>query len=122
MPDRGPCFKSIYPYLCQMRNSGRIFFSFLFLTAFLIPTVGETLHQISHANDFHCNEINAHHFHEAEHHCVICEFSFTSYYSDLYQPELSAIGLRLAAYSSETVITLFCIEQKTHFLRGPPVC
>ncbi|MBP9922294.1 MAG: hypothetical protein KBF92_00580, partial [Bacteroidia bacterium] len=73
-----------------MRSQGRILFSFLFLFAFLVPTVGETLHQLSHAGDSHCSEKSVHHFHEEEHHCVICDFAFNSYYSDILIPEIKA--------------------------------
>ncbi len=105
-----------------MRNSARIIFSFLFLFAFLIPTVGETLHQLSHANDFHCNEKSVHHFHELEHHCVICDFSFSSYYSDILNPELSAIHFIILPYHFENTKTLFIDEVSVLALRGPPIC
>lgn len=105
-----------------MRNQGRILFSFLFLFAFLIPTIGETLHELSHAGDFHCNEKSAHHFHELEHHCVICDFSFTSYYSDILKPELKTISFSVISYNFETASSIFYEEISTRALRGPPLC
>ena len=105
-----------------MLNRGKIFFSFLFLFVFLIPTVGETLHQLSHADDFHCTEINVHHFHESEHHCSICDFSFTTYYSDIFKPEVKAIGYFIFPYHTLNAHSLFYSEVTTLALRGPPIC
>lgn len=103
-----------------MRNSGKIFFSFLFLLSFLIPTVGETLHQLSHANDLHCNETSVHHFHEAEHHCAICDFSFTSYYSDIFKPELEAPGFFEIKYGAAALQSFYIEKISGVVLRGPP--
>lgn len=105
-----------------MRIPGRILFSFIFLFAFLIPTVGETLHQLSHANDFHCNEKSVHHFHEEEHHCVLCDFSFNNYYSDLSIPELKAVHFEIAAFQFEIKSDFYSEQFFTLALRGPPVC
>ena len=105
-----------------MRNSGKIFFSFLFLLAFLVPTIGETLHQLSHAGDAHCNERSVHHFHETEHHCAICDFSFTNYYSDIFKPELQAKGFFLLQYKTISTLAIYFEEVSTLALRGPPIC
>ena len=105
-----------------MNNRGKIFFSFLFLTAFLIPTIGETLHRIAHAEDLHCNEKSVHHFHEEEHHCVICDFSFTSYYSDIFKSEIQAIGFFVLHYSFKPTHSTFVEELAAISLRGPPAC
>ena len=89
-----------------MLNRGKIFFSFLFLFVFLIPTVGETLHQLSHAGDFHCTEKNVHHFHE----------------SDIFKPEVKAIGYFIFPYQTLKTHSLFYSEVTTLALRGPPIC
>mgnify|MGYP001164802834 CR=1 FL=1 len=104
-----------------MRSQGRILFSFLFLFAFLVPTVGETLHQLSHAGDSHCTEKSVHHFHEEEHHCVICDFSFNSFYSDILIPEIKATQFYILQYKYEVAQNLFIEEVSILALRGPPV-
>ena len=105
-----------------MRNQGKAFFSFLFLLAFLVPTIGETLHQISHGNELHCNEKSVHHFHETEHHCLLCDFSFTSYYSDIFKPEFRAIEFFVLPYKTFSPQSFFLEELTTLALRGPPIC
>jgi hypothetical protein len=44
------------------------------LATFLFPMVVEAVHTFEHRNDQHCTEKTSKHFHEAEHHCTICDF------------------------------------------------
>ena len=104
-----------------MRRQGRILYSFLFLFAFLVPTIGETLHQLSHAGDSHCTEKSVHHFHEEEHHCVICDFAFNSYYSDILNPEIKATHFYILLLKFEVAQNLFVEDISILALRGPPV-
>ena len=51
---------------------------FFLLLAFFLPVAGGTLHAFGHAEDVHCMEFDEKHFHEAFHHCTLCDFTFTS--------------------------------------------
>jgi hypothetical protein len=53
------------------------YFSIFLLSIFLFPLVDKEIHAFEHAGDSHCTSINKH-FHTAEHHCPICDFTFTS--------------------------------------------
>lgn len=44
------------------------------LATFLFPMVVEAAHTYEHRTDKHCTEKTSKHFHEAEHHCFICDF------------------------------------------------
>ena len=45
------------------------------LFAFLFPQVESVLHSYAHMDDFHCTDNSSMHFHKADHHCVICDFT-----------------------------------------------
>ena len=95
--------------------------SCLLLLSFLIPTIGESIHQISHSDDLHCNEKSEHHIHQLEHHCLICDFAFTTYYSDIQKPELAALNFFIVPYNLLSLHS-FHFEQETfQVLRGPPL-
>ncbi len=104
-----------------MQNKVRKFVSFIFLLAFLIPTLGEYLHQFSHSNDFHCTEKSTHHFHALEHHCAICDFAFSSFLSDLVQPIVKSISFSIIPYASLNFSFHYIEETHSPLLRGPPV-
>ncbi len=51
--------------------------SIFFLLLFLFPAAEKEFHAYKHIGESHCNERAAKHFHEAEHHCSICDFTST---------------------------------------------
>jgi hypothetical protein len=51
--------------------------SLFVLLLFLFPMVEKQLHAFEHLNEQHCTA-NEKHFHEAEHHCTVCDFTLTS--------------------------------------------
>ena len=59
-------------------------FSFLLIALFLAPQVTLAFHQLEHSRDFHCDTANSH-FHEQEHHCLICDFNVTLTIADIFK-------------------------------------
>ena len=54
------------------------YLSFLLLTALLLPSVAEVVHNFHHLNDEHCTERQVVHFHQTEHHCSLCDYILTN--------------------------------------------
>lgn len=90
------------------------------LATFLFPMVVEAVHTHEHRNDKHCTEKTAKHFHEAEHHCTICDF--VPALSD--KPVTFKINFTDCVYT--TTVFLFYqgfVVTNPHYnfsLRGPP--
>ncbi|MES2591872.1 MAG: hypothetical protein V4608_08310 [Bacteroidota bacterium] len=59
-----------------MRKEFIKYSSFILLVLFLFPMVEKQVHAFEHITDTHCTA-NDKHFHEAEHHCDICDFTIT---------------------------------------------
>jgi hypothetical protein len=60
----------------NVRTKNKIL-SFLFLLLFLFPATEKALHDVGHANDFHCSDNVTLHFHASEHDCSLCDFQVT---------------------------------------------
>jgi hypothetical protein len=59
-----------------MLRSVQRYISCLLLALFLFPMVEKQLHAFEHAEEFHCTSTDKH-FHDAEHSCEICDFTFS---------------------------------------------
>jgi hypothetical protein len=57
--------------------------SLFLLATFLFPLAEKELHAWEHRFDTHCNEKSEKHIHTEEHHCSICDFSFTEFQSGI---------------------------------------
>jgi hypothetical protein len=95
--------------------------SLSFLLLFLFPLVEKQLHAMEHADDIHCNATDKH-FHEAEHSCSICDYTFSDTPSELkaeYSFFLSTINFEYIGFhpilnsGSETLLLPS---------RAPPIC
>lgn len=104
-----------------MRSAIRKIYALLFLLAFLTPTVGETLHQLSHASELHCNEKSEHHFHELQHHCDLCDYTFLSFQNNINAPEIKAGFVFIDPIFNFTNETFFTSTIDINYLRGPPL-
>jgi hypothetical protein len=60
-----------------MQQQLKKYFSVIFLWLFLVPMVEQEIHAFEHQQDVHCNATDKH-FHELEHTCSICDFTYTS--------------------------------------------
>jgi hypothetical protein len=103
-----------------MRSALKKIYALLFLLAFLTPAVGETLHQLSHASELHCNEKSEHHFHELQHHCDLCDYTFISFQNEIHSPEIKAGFVYIESTSTLSAETFFTTSQDVNYLRGPP--
>lgn len=63
------------------------------LAVFLFPLVQGEVHNFSHIDDFHCNSAEAH-FHEAEHHCILCDYTnVISFAPDFQHHDIALVEL-----------------------------
>lgn len=66
--------------LLAMKKLYNLFAAVFFLFLFLFPQIEKGIHDLIHADDFHCNEKSTSHFHIEEHHCSTCEYSLPLVY------------------------------------------
>jgi hypothetical protein len=59
-----------------MQKQLKKYFPFLFLFLFLFPMAEKQIHAFAHHEDVHCSASEKH-FHEPEHNCSLCDFTFT---------------------------------------------
>ena len=117
------CFEQRFNYFWTMFFTAiRKFTSILFLLAFLVPSVGESMHTFLHAEDSHCNEKTEHHIHDLQHHCELCDFSSSVCTNSINQKELQLFSFIQYGYSSFLVVNYFSFSNTISLLRGPPVC
>jgi hypothetical protein len=113
-------FESLFSYFWPMHKLKSIFAIF-FLFVFLFTLAQGEVHAFHHSNDFHCTANNAVHFHEAEHHCTICDFtdnlslSPSFNYQNLSLHELCVLSF----FFSEN--NYFYYEKNFLSLRAPPL-
>jgi hypothetical protein len=100
-----------------IRRIGSLFFLGIFLWFYSVKDI----HDIVHGDDFHCHVKDAHHFHEGEHHCPVCDFTFPYFDEPVAHVEIpsdkSFTGV-LNVYTTQAVLS------KTVYLfssRAPPV-
>jgi hypothetical protein len=72
-----------------MKETFKKYCSIIFLFLFLFPLVEKEIHAIEHADDVHCSASDKH-FHELEHSCSICDYTFSSS-ADLISPLCFAV-------------------------------
>ena len=68
----------------------RNLFPFLLIALFLAPQVTLAFHQFEHSRDFHCDTANSH-FHEQEHHCLICDINVTLTSADIFNHQVPQV-------------------------------
>lgn len=100
----------------------RKFTSILFLLAFLVPSIGESMHTYLHSESSHCNEKTEHHIHDLQHHCEMCDYSSTVCTSSINQKELKLFSSVQYDYYHFLAVNYFSISITNSLLRGPPVC
>jgi len=95
------------------------FISILTLAVFFFPLVVEEVHTYEHRNDSHCTERSETHFHELEHHCLICVFvPVISEKPTLHQ--LVACDFSIIQPLIHFYQTGFFEQKFNYSLRGPP--
>ena len=94
--------------------------AFLCLFVFLFPLVESEIHSFAHMNDFHCTDNSYVHFHKADHHCILCDFT-----ADFSTPPSSI--RHISELKNLYVLNFFFSENNYllqpkdfHSLRGPP--
>ena len=68
------------------RRVGSLFFLGIFLWFYAVKDI----HDVVHADDIHCHVQNAHHFHQGEQHCPICDFEFPGFDDQSVHIEVSS--------------------------------
>ena len=102
-----------------MNQSFRRYISLFLLSIFLFAYTEKAVHDIEHSGDDHCHVIGEKHFHNAEHHCAICDFEFPFY---------DKVSVFKLAFTRTTISTLFLSTEQNIALRkvsslpsrGPP--
>ena len=91
----------------------------LLVVLFLFPQVEKSLHALEHHDEFHCTESETH-YHEAEHHCSICDYEVSHLISpvSVFQFEY----LTLCISQPEVEFAAQYVKQPLQWasLRGPP--
>lgn len=101
----------------QLRKYAALFL----LLVFVFPFVEKGIHDVAHSKDTHCHTTNTKHFHSAEHHCSICDFTVSGSTASEYFPEITT------NINCTTVLFNFYTENFTvspsfsFLLRGPPI-
>ena len=98
----------------------RNIFPFLLIVLFLAPQVTLAVHQFEHSRDFHCDTANSH-FHEQEHHCLICDINVTLTSADIYNQQLpQVLFLFTGLLTFHNSYIKFSLEHHFFLLRAPP--
>lgn len=103
-----------------MNKLSRRYFSLLFLCAFILPYISEGYHTFNHASDFHCRQQTETHLHELEHHCNLCDLSFSLLDRSFAFFDFNVIVSKvktLTDFSETNFVSLFF---QIIFQRGPP--
>lgn len=112
LTDRSP----IFGWVQKLKSIFAVFALFVFL----FPLVEKGIHNFEHHHYTQCNEHDFVHFHQAEHHCYLCDFtSPASSTPVLYKFALNeqACGKQSFFYTSSS----YCLQAKEfQKLRGPP--
>lgn len=81
----------------------------------------ENLHTFSHKDDAHCQEKTEHHIHEQEHHCQLCDASFSTLEKTIfYQSGFFHRCIQFRSVFSHH-FSFLLIYTAPIALRGPPV-
>jgi len=59
-----------------MKLALKKYLSLFLLGIFLFAYSEKGIHDLLHSDDVHCNSLTEKHYHNAEHHCAICDFQF----------------------------------------------
>lgn len=100
-----------------IKRAGSLFFLGIFLWFYFVKDI----HDFVHSNDVHCHVKDINHFHEGEHHCPVCDFTFPYFDEPVPHIEIPAnksFTRVFNVYTTQTVLS------KTVFLfssRAPPV-
>ena len=93
----------------------------LLLLLFIFPFVQKGIHDFEHRNDFHCFVLNAKHFHEKEHNCPICDFTFMDSKTPIQNNDKITLFAFIAFYSKLTVCFILIDIDYKYSPRGPPI-
>ena len=91
-----------------------------FLSGFLFTGLSEQIHALEHRNDSHCHEHGTIHFHEAEHHCFICDYysgNSNEAVSNNYSSLVYSVSNQYSFFFECVAISHFSFH---YSLRGPP--
>jgi len=94
--------------------------SLFLLSIFLFAYTEKGIHDILHTDDVHCHSLAEKHFHNAEHHCFICDFDISTFGTASFSTQHSFL-----LHSNEAVFLLtennfgYSISSPS-YTRGPP--
>jgi hypothetical protein len=113
---------STFVFLNYSMQKFRSYISMLMMALLLFPMVEKAVHEYGHSDDEHCG-VKDTHFCEVEHHCSICDYTFSSPTGSpecVYDLEdaLLSENVSLPVFESNTTTS----PKYTFSLRGPPVC
>ncbi|HTB07960.1 MAG TPA: hypothetical protein VK806_13500 [Bacteroidia bacterium] len=103
-----------------MKQGIKKYLSLFVLGVFLFSYSEKGIHDLLHADDFHCHEQHAKHFHNLEHHCAICDFELSFYDTSLTftAPSFTRCATDVSFLVTEQQIAL--LPSSSLSARGPP--
>lgn len=105
----------------QMSRYAKSAIGLFFLFASVFPLVEKTLHEISHAEDDHCDSFSQVHLHQEEHHCDICDFVLDGFLDSVNRPlqEICAV----ITVTKTASLPFHTLERPDYFfrLKAPPL-
>ena len=106
--------------LTRMFNRLKKYISLIILAAFLFPLIVEHAHSFQHHNENLCIERQTLHFHQTEHHCLICDYIPAA----KNEPDNRGYSLLTFAFSDHFPDSSPCFaanQYRFHYsLRAPP--
>ncbi len=94
--------------------------AFLFLSVFLIPNIGESIHQFQMEHVHTCKEDGKFHIHEIHHHCQLCDYNFIAggeKIESVFLKKQEPNNIKHSLSYFEFTLNLF---ENKNLLRGPP--
>lgn len=96
------------------------YFSLFLLGIFLFAYSEKGIHDLLHSDDVHCNSLTEKHYHNAEHHCAICDFQFQWFDNSVAPLKITFVR---KAYTANFILPATVIltgEVSHNSSRGPP--
>lgn len=94
--------------------------AFLFLSVFLIPNIGESIHQFQMEHVHTCKEDGKFHIHEIHHHCQLCDYNFIAGGEKIESVFLKKQEQNSIVYSFPNSECSLPILENKNLRRGPP--
>jgi len=104
-----------------MRSIIKKYSSLLLLSIFLFAYTEKSVHDMLHADDAHCHSLTEKHYHNQEHHCVICDFDISTFGADSLPAQLSFANLSFTDAVFIPIQTALSFGISNSFYnKGPP--